>query len=36
MKDDKVYIAHILECIAIIKDHIKGVYREQFDKDIKL
>lgn len=36
MKDDKIFVAHILESISIIKEHIKGISREQFDKDIKL
>jgi uncharacterized protein with HEPN domain len=36
MKDDKIFLGHILECITIIRSHIKGVSREEFDKDIKL
>jgi uncharacterized protein with HEPN domain len=36
MKGNKIFLGHILECITIIKSHLKGISREEFDKDIKL
>jgi uncharacterized protein with HEPN domain len=36
MKDNKIFLGHILECIMIIKNYVKGVSREDFEKDIQL
>ncbi len=36
MKEDKIFLGHILECIEIIRDYTKGVVKEDFEKDILL
>jgi uncharacterized protein with HEPN domain len=36
MKDNKIFLGHILECIAIIKDYVKGASKEDFEKNIQL
>lgn len=36
MKDNKIFLGHILECIKIIKGYIKDVSKDDFEKDIQL
>lgn len=34
-KDPKIFLGHIIQSIAEIENHTKGIYKEQFKDDIK-